>query len=114
MRTEIAKALLAAGADVSRCKNLLRSVEGNTPLREQLIEHGAAPSTELTPVTWSDDKSRAEVRMDIRRSHGALMVPSTEDLTAILKTQSLVECLFEVVRGYDSNDYDEDEGRESR
>ena len=29
--------------------------------------------------------------MDIRRSHGALMVPSTEDLTAILKTQSLAE-----------------------
>ena len=52
--------------------------------------------------------------MDIRRSHGALMVPSTEDLTAILKTQSLVECLFEVVRGYDSNDYEEDEGRGSR
>ena len=57
MQTEIAKALLAAGADVSRCKNLLRSVEGNTPLRELLIEHGAAPSTELTPVTWSARRS---------------------------------------------------------
>ncbi len=91
-RIEIAKALLASGADVNLCKNLLSSVEGNEPLRELLIEHGAMPSSELTqsPVTWSDDKSRAEIRMGIR-SHGTLMLPSTEDLTAILQAQSLTE-----------------------
>jgi hypothetical protein len=83
-KIEIAKALLAAGADVNLYKNLLSLVEGNAPLRELLIEHGALS---MRPVTWwSDDKSRAEIKCDYNR-----MIPSTEDLTDILQQQSLLE-----------------------
>ena len=82
-RIEIAKALLAAGADVNLYKNLLSSVKGNAPLRELLIEFGALS---VGPVTWSDDKSRAKIT-----SHGNRVFPSTEDLTGILQQQSLVE-----------------------
>ena len=80
-KMEIAKALLAAGADVNLCKNLVSSVQGNEPLRELLIEHGALS---LGALTWSDDKSRAEIS-----SHGNRVFPSSEDLAGILQQQSL-------------------------
>ncbi len=82
-RVEIAKALLAAGADVNLYKHLLSSVEGNAPMRELLSEHGASS---MGPVTWSDDQSRAKIM-----SHGGRMFPSTEDLAGILRQQSLLE-----------------------
>ena len=80
---EITKALLAAGADVNLDKDLLQYVEGNAPLRDLLIEHGALS---MRSVTWSDDKSRAEIQSD-----GFWMSPSAEELTGVLQQHSLFE-----------------------